>query len=164
MSVRDKGHTTLNRSVNSRKMVLKLASSQKYIKYTWFLTFTANQSEHPGLSHLHQWKNSSDWQKNIPNYESYSTFEKNWNTVKLMLLKHIKEHLTALGTTSSIFGRDEYQGNEGNVSHNHIILAIDKITMGESSEKYVHDLIRTSSFEIVKTDEDIDRLYDTRYG
>ena len=103
-------------------------------------------------------KNCSDWQKNIPNYESYSAFERNelkkgmeqaygvhlynnWNTVKLMLLKHIKEHQTVLGTTSAIVGLDEYQGNEGNVSQIHIFLGIDKSTMGESSENYVHDLI-----------------------
>ena len=175
MSIRDKDNTKLSGSVDSRKMVLKLASSQKYIKYTWFLTFTANQSEHPGLSHLHEWKNSSNWQKNIPEYDSYSIFDKkelqsgmeqaygvhlynNWYTVKLMLLKHIKQHLTVLGTTTAIFARDEYQGKEGNISHSHLILAIDKRTMNGNAEKYVQDLIRTSSFETIKTDEDIDRL------
>ena len=34
MSVRDKGHTQLSQSVDSRKMVLNLAASQKYVKYT----------------------------------------------------------------------------------------------------------------------------------
>lgn len=41
MTVRDKGHTQLAQSVDSRKMVLRLSASQKYIKWTWFLTFTA---------------------------------------------------------------------------------------------------------------------------
>ena len=94
--------------------------------------FTANQSEHPGLSHLHQWTNSSKWTTNIPNYDSYFTYEKsefrktmeqtngvhlynNWNTVTLMLLKHIKERITVLGTASAIFGRNEYQGYVGNL-------------------------------------------------
>ena len=59
MSVREQNHTKLSGSVDSRRMVMNLALSQKYIKYIWFLTFTANQIEHPGLSHLHQWKTSS---------------------------------------------------------------------------------------------------------
>ena len=158
-------------------MVLNLAASQKYIKYTWFLIFTANQSEHPGLSHLHQWKNSSKWTKNIPDYDSHSIFEKNefrkameqaygvhiynnWNIVKLMLLKHIKEHITVLGTASAISGRDEYQGDEGNLAHNHGMIAIDKRTMNGNTEKYIQDLIRTSSFDIIKSDEDLNRMLD----
>ena len=175
MSVREQNHTKLSGSVDSRRMVMNLASSQKYIKYTWFLTFTANQSEHPGLSHLHEWKNSSKWTRNIPNYDSFSVFEKsefrkameqtygvhlynNWNTVKLMLLKHIKEHISVLGTSSAIFGRDEYQGDAGNLAHNHAIIAIDKRTMNGNTEKYIQDLIRTSIFDIIKSDKDIDRL------
>ncbi len=115
----------------------------KYIKYTWFLTFTANQSEHPGLLYLHEWKNSMKWTKNIPSYKSFSTFEKNelkkameqaygmqvysnWNTVKFMFLKYIEQKCTILGTTTTIFARDKYQKDSGNLCHNHLILAIDK--------------------------------------
>ena len=36
-------------------MVQNLSSSQKYTKYIWLLTFTENQSEHPGLSHVREW-------------------------------------------------------------------------------------------------------------
>ena len=56
--------------------------------------------------------------------------------------------------------RDDYQGDAGNVCHNHLILAIDKSTMNESTENYIQDLIRTSVFEVVKTNEDIPRLLD----
>ena len=175
MSVRDQDHTKLNGSVDSRKMVLNLSASQKYVKYTWFLTFTANQREHPGLSHLHEWKNSTNWTKKIRGYENFTTFEKhelqkameqeysvhlysNWTAVKYILLKHIKEHLTILGVASAIFARDEYQGEEGNLCHNHLILAINKRTMNGNTEKYIQDLIRTSVLEVVKTDEDFERL------
>ena len=57
-------------------MLQNLSSSKKYIKYTWFLTFTANQSEHPGLSHLHEWKTSMNWSSNMYNFESLSFDEK----------------------------------------------------------------------------------------
>ena len=175
MSVRDQDHTKLSGSIDSRKMVLNLSASQKYVKYTWFLTFTANQRDHPGLLHLHEWKNSTEWTKNILNYNSLSIFEKkelqkvmeqeygvhlysNWISVKYMLLKHIKEHCTVLGTTTTIFARDEYQGDAGNLSHNHLILAVDKSTMNGNTENYIQDLIHTSVLEIVKTDEDIEIL------
>ena len=36
MSVREQNHAKLSGSVDSRRMVMNLASSQKYIKYTWF--------------------------------------------------------------------------------------------------------------------------------
>ena len=42
--------------------------------------------------------------------------------------------------------------------HNHLILAIDKSTINQSSERYVQDLIRTSVFEVLKTNEDVRRL------
>ena len=57
-------------------MLQNLSSSKKYIKYTWFLTFTANQSEHPGISHLHEWKTSMNWSSNMYNFESLSFDEK----------------------------------------------------------------------------------------
>ena len=56
LGVRDKASSTLSGSVDSKRMVKNLSASQKYIKYTWFLTFTANHSAHPGLNFLHHWK------------------------------------------------------------------------------------------------------------
>ena len=53
MPVRDKEHTNLSESVDSRKMVMNLSTAQKYVKFTWFLTITCNQKEHPGLAHIH---------------------------------------------------------------------------------------------------------------
>ena len=177
MVVREKGHTNLSECIDSQKMVMNLATSQKYIKWTWFLTFTLNQKEHPGVFHLHEWKSSKNWTSYFPGYDDMSVFEKdeidrvfeessaphiysNWSSVKYLLLRHIKNHISALGTCTAIFARDEYQGDAGNVCHNHLILAIDKSTMNESTENYIQDLIRTFVFEVVKTNEDIPRLLD----
>eukprot|EP00957_Ditylum_brightwellii_P113436 8648853-Ditylum_brightwellii.AAC.1 len=85
---------------------------------------------------------------------------RNWMSAKYLLLKHIKEHCTVLGTVTSIFPRDEYQGKVGNLSYNHLILAVDKNTMTGNAEKYIQDLICTSVLEVVKTDEDLDRSID----
>ena len=175
MSVRDKGKTELAGSIDSRQMVQNLSSSQKYIKYTWFLTFTANQSEHPGIHHLHKWKNSLEWASRIDKFNTLSLDEKkeyiyaieqaygnhlysNWNIVKYMLLHYIKEQCTVLGTVTAIFARDEYQKHAGNICHNHLIIAVDKSTMNENTQQFIQDLIRTSVMEIVKSDSDIERL------
>ena len=56
MTIRDKYSFDLLESIESRQMVLNLSSFQNYLKYTWFLIFTANHSKHPGLAHLHEWK------------------------------------------------------------------------------------------------------------
>ena len=61
MTVHDKSSSDLSESVDSRQMVFNLSSSQKYVKYTWFLTFTANHSKHPGFAHLHKRKESMKW-------------------------------------------------------------------------------------------------------
>ena len=167
--------SNLTGSVDSRKMVLNLSASQEYIKYSWFLTFTANHSEHPGLSHLHCWKNSMNWTSKIRNYDSFSTEEKteitkameeaygihvydHWYMAKKLLLLHMKHHLTVLETTTAIFAHDEYQATAGNLCDNHLILAIDKESLNDESQRYVHDLIRTSAMEIIKSDDDIERL------
>jgi predicted GIY-YIG superfamily endonuclease len=175
LSVRDRGHANLSESVDSQQMVLNLAASQQYIPWTWFLTLTANQSAHPGLAFLHAWKNSKEWTKNFPNYESLSGFEKaeldramehaygvhvynNWNAVKYLFLRYIKQQLSILRVVVAIFARDEYQADSGNLPHNHLILAIDKSTMNGDAENFIQDLIRTSVMEIVRTEDDVERL------
>ena len=56
MTIRDKSSFDSLDSIESRQMVFNLSSSQKYHKYKWFPIFTANHSQHPGLAHLHEWK------------------------------------------------------------------------------------------------------------
>ena len=153
-------------------MAMNLSSSQKYINYTWFLTFTLNFSLHPGLSHLHNWKESIQWTEKIKDYDKLSPQQKseikkgiqhaygyriydNWNAVKYLLLKHIKQHLSILGTVTVILGHDEYQKTVGNLNHDHVILAIEKRTANNNSEKYIQDLIRTSVMELIRTDGDL---------
>ena len=81
-----------------------------------------------------------------------------WHSLKYLLLKHIQKHLTILGTVLVIFARDEYQKVAGNLCHNHLIAAIIKSTMNDNSERYIQDLIGTNVMELVKTDDDLERL------
>ena len=139
-------------------MVMNLLTSQKYIKWGLFLTFTCNQREHPGLAHLHTWKVSMKWTECIPGYQSISMFDKkefkkateqasaphlysHWNSVKYMLLRYIKNCCALFGVVCAIFARNEYQEDEGNLCHNHLILAIDRSTLNDVSETFIQDLI-----------------------
>ena len=73
MTVCDKPPSYLSESVDSRQMVLNSYSYQKYVKCTWFLAFMANHSQHPGLAHLHEWKESMKWTNKIDNYMNLSS-------------------------------------------------------------------------------------------
>ena len=79
----------------------------------------------------------------------------NWHLAIYALLLHIKHHISVLGTTIAIFARDEYQSTEGNLSHTHLILSINKSTMNGNLEHCIQDLIRTSVLGIIKTDTDL---------
>ena len=81
-----------------------------------------------------------------------------WNSVKYMLLKHIQQHLTTLETTSAIFAREDCQKDSGILCHNYLINAIKKDTMNYNTENYIQYLIRTSIVEVVRTDDDLERL------
>ena len=61
MDMHGKGHTNLSECIDCQKMVMNLATSQKYIDWTWYLTFTLNQKKYPELCHLHKWKLSKNW-------------------------------------------------------------------------------------------------------
>ena len=82
-----------------------------------------------------------------------------------MFLRHLRHHKTAIGKVSAIFARDKYQGKAGNLSHNHLIMALDKKSETEKDEgsegddkTELQDLIRTSTLEIVHGPDDLATL------
>ena len=67
--------------------------------------------------------------------QTYGThLDGNKNAEKHMLLHYIKERCTILGTSIAIFTRYEYIKSAGNICHNHLIVAVDKSTMKNSTE------------------------------
>ena len=66
ISLRDNKMADLTEGVDSHQAALDLAGTALHIEFTVFLTFTCNQKEHPGISHLHDWKESQDWTECIP--------------------------------------------------------------------------------------------------
>ena len=67
----------------------------------------------------------------------------------------LKLRMTVLGTKIEIFARDECQKDAWNLCDNHLMLAIDKMTLTDDSERCVSYFIRTLVMEVVKSDFDI---------
>jgi len=69
--------SNMNESVDSHQAALGVAATQKWLKFDLFMTWTCNQSEHPGIKHLHSFKESMEWTQYIPDYEKLSSWNKN---------------------------------------------------------------------------------------
>ncbi len=167
---RNSEHSTLTECVDSQEMVRGLSASQKYIRWGWFITFTQNQSETPGLNFIHHWKRLGLWKRHFPGYYELSPLDqqeidrgveeasgflifRNWVEVRTLVLQYFKDHLTFLGANVAIFSRDEYQEKAGNPFHEHLVMAIDTSSLSRDAEKSIVDLLQTSVMEIVRTDE-----------
>ena len=64
--------SNMNESVDSHQAALDLTATQNWLKFDLFMTWTCNQSEHPGIKHLHSFKESMDWIQYVPDYEKLS--------------------------------------------------------------------------------------------
>ena len=65
--------TPLSEGVSSHQAALDLSAAQAFAPFDWFLTFTCNQSSHPGIKHLHAHKASKNWTKYVRNYNLMSS-------------------------------------------------------------------------------------------
>ena len=152
ISTRGKEESKINESVDSHQAALDLAGSQPFVEFDWFFTFTGNQAEHPGLSHLHEWKMGMDWIEGLgPNLRSKyhsmlpkmqdqvnRSFEmaygaimgRCWMEVRKLWLEYITFSTTSvLGGVRHVFFRDEYQEESGNLPHIHGLVALMKRDM-----------------------------------
>jgi hypothetical protein len=77
MSIRDKDRTNLSKGLDSHQAALNLAGAQPYVKFDLFLTFTCNQKCHPGVKHLHEWKEGMEWSKYISRYSRMTIMQHN---------------------------------------------------------------------------------------
>ena len=76
LALNNRSNDRLYDSVDSKKMVRNLCSSQKYHKQTFFLTFTCNQKKHPGIKKLKNYVDSYKYTKYIPNFDSMTDDDK----------------------------------------------------------------------------------------
>ena len=76
LQIRSRNDSLLSDCVDNKQTVRNLCASQKYHKMDFFLTFTCNQREHFGMSHIKRWIDDSLWERNYPCFESFPIAEK----------------------------------------------------------------------------------------
>ena len=176
----DKEQSNLTDSVDSHQAALNLAATVEYEDVHLFLTFTCNQSMHPGISHLHRWKKSKLWTKHIPGYdamnsrgrhevdlamEQYYGFlvSRNWFEVKKYWLQYITRSLNSvLNRVAYVFWRDEYQDQSGNVPHIHGLVGLYEEDMADPLvREKIMDLQKNSVLDMFSTNpDDVKRFID----
>ena len=169
LSIRNSSQNGLTENVDSYDMVRGLSASQEYVKFMWFITFTCNHSETPGVQFLHHWKKSGNWKCFFPGFDYKSEIDKaeitraideasgpiflrNWVEVRTLILQYLRDHESFLGENLAIFSRDEYQSESGNLFHEHMVFAILR-RLDAETERRLFDLIRSSVFEVIKPDD-----------
>ncbi len=119
--------SNLQESVDSSQAAIDLAAASQILRFDLFLTLTCNQSQHPGIRHLFEWKQSMQWTKMVHNWNYLSEAERNdvcrsfemaymsvvsrsWLEVRKLLLQFIeKSTSTVLGRVVPVYWRDEFQ-------------------------------------------------------
>jgi hypothetical protein len=135
MSLRDKEQNDLLKSVDSHQAALDLAAAMPHVEFNIFLTFTCNQKLHPGVKHLHKFKESMEWIGFISGYLRMSLREKEeikrlyelangailgrvWYEVRRIFLRYLMFSKTSMfRRVKKSFWRDEYQDCSGNLCH-----------------------------------------------
>ena len=167
IKLRGSNDSELLGSVDSKEMVKNLCTSQSHIKWSYFLTFTANHTRHFGLRKIRKWITEKRWKDSFPNYHNLSQLEqeeidKAYNQSSSSLIVRVWEEVSKLFlnflTTSenspfkkilALFARREYQKESGNVAHGHIILAIDELNLTSKELEFVNNLAAGSIFDVV---------------
>ena len=171
LGVRGSKDSELLGSVDSKQMVKNLCTSQKKVKWSYFLTYTANHTHHFGLKKIRDWINKKGWSDSYPNYKSLSTRDQKeidnavsqaslglitriWEEVsKLFLDFLVKSEHSPWKKVAAVFARREYQKESGNVAHSHIILAVDEENLTAEELNFVHNLAAGSIFDVVKSSD-----------
>jgi hypothetical protein len=158
-------------SIDSSQMVKNLCASEKYHPKDFFITITCNQLQHWGTKYLKQWIDGDEWSHNIPNYQSMTEDEKkeikiavaqasstlllrNWQEVCKLFVDFLRySPRSPFCRVGSIFSRNEYQKDKGNLSHIHLMLQVYWILLTASQKAFVMDLVRADVFSIVRTQD-----------
>ena len=159
LELADGDDSQLHESLDSRQGAMNLAAASQFVDFDAFVTLTCNQSEHPGIRHLHNWKESKRWTDSVENYDKLSipnkkdvdrSFEmaytsvlnRAWLEVRKLILEFITYSTTfLLKRPIEVFFRDEYQEKSGNLCHIHGLIALCKDDLeNEKFQELVCDL------------------------
>ena len=172
LTLGDSDQSELTESLDSGQGAMNLAAAAEKLGMDLFLTYTPNQKDHPGLCHLHQWKESKEWTKTLKYYDGYNSILKRdydmsmemaythvmtrcWLEVRKFWLQFIiYSTSTRLGRVTHAFFRDEYQDCSGNLSHIHGLVGLFRGDMDdEEFSKFVCSLQANSVGDIVRGNE-----------
>ena len=162
--------SVLTESVDSHQSALDLAATMKYLDFDLFLTWTCNQSDHPGIKHLHQYKERMAWTKNVMDYDRMGTanrldvkksFEQAygsilgrcWMEVRKLWLEYITFSTSSiLKKVTNSFFRDEYQEESGNLAHIHGLISLDRRDLSnEEFREFVTGLQKSAVCDLFDT-------------
>ena len=171
LQVKSKNDSFLSDSIDSKQMVKNLCSSMRYHKMSFFLTFTCNQAENFGVAPVKNWVDSSNWHENYPGFDKLKDYEKeevingmqqascvvvlrNWMETRKLFIDYLAtSDSSPYSPVKSIFARDEYQSEAGNLPHIHAMLEIDVAALTPEQRRKLDELIRASICDIVKAEE-----------
>ena len=78
-----------------------------------------------------------------------------------MLLCHIRDHDAAIGKTTAVFCRDEYQGTTGNLCHNHTITSTEMSCKETDNENETTEDMKITHTPMKQTTK---HVYETSFG
>ena len=155
----NRDNSELRESVDSSQEMMNLAAASVKHEFHFFLTYTCNQGDHPGIRHLHQWKECKEWTSMIPGYSDLSTIQRedvhlsmemaysniltrSWLEVRKFWIRFImKSTSSCLKKVIVGFFRDEYQPEIGNLSHIHALIGLLRKDMSDEEFKdFICDL------------------------
>lgn len=180
MRMRNNGDTLYTDTIDNRQCVHDLCASEREDSHDVFVTLTANQREHFGLKQI---KCYIDDGKALDNYIRHfkSTYPserdlslrargeiqralqeasitltvRNWMEIRKIMIQYLlhSPELPLGSKVSKIFVRDEYQGDAGNLSHLHLLAALEEKYSSVEGKERIHQVIRGFVDDIVTADE-----------
>ena len=158
--------------IDSRAIISELSASQKLENYTLFFSVTVNQSKLPGLQHIKEWLDSSDWQQNFSNFHhtmskaDVSEIEnqvnqaaagvllRNWLEIRKRFIDYlINSSENVMLTIIKLFARDEYQDagkGPANLSHIHMLICTKEKIDNPEGKKAIEHLIRGFPGDLIR--------------
>ena len=169
MRIRNKDDNLYSDTIDNRQCVHDLCASERDDEHDLFITLTCNQREHFGIrqikwyiddgealanykrsfrKHFHHEKElTKESEKEIQKAfqeASMTLTVRNWMEVRKILIQYLlnSPELPLGSKVEKIFVRDEYQGDAGNLSHLHMIVALAKKYSTEEGKICIQNVIR----------------------
>ena len=167
----DSAGSALLGSIDSNQMVKNLCASQQLHPSSFFCTFTCAQARHFGTKILKEWIDGDTWKKDFPEYNDLIDSDqreidngmqqcaaglllRNWQEVCKIFIDYLRLSPTSpFRRTGSIFARNEYQKDAGNLSHIHLMIEVKWEELTTEEREFVDKLIRTNHIDICPSDD-----------